>query len=172
MFHGNGWKVNEVEKELLENPLHAHLRYHKCRRPELYKIYERPPKGASTRSSSRNADGYVTGDKGQILVNNSGNIREALRRLRVTLRHNDFANVNEIHGLPGFDGELTDAGAPVSTSVTNKAAVVTENKPCPASKINGGSSSFVAFGLRAIDALIAGAISWGNKSGASNRASP
>jgi Virulence-associated protein E len=107
----NGWTFEGIEESLLTEPRHAHLRYHRCRRPELYKVFEKPPKETSTRSSSRNADGYATGDKGQILVNNSGNIREALRRLRVTLRHNDFANVNEVQGIPGFNGELTDAGA-------------------------------------------------------------
>jgi len=54
------------------------------------------------------SDGFIRGQDGKPL-NTHGNIRVAIERLGVTLRHNSFLDVNEFSGLPPYkDGELED----------------------------------------------------------------
>jgi predicted P-loop ATPase len=69
-------------------PMHAHLRYHQSRRPELYKVFEEPLKIA---------DEWARGDKNQIIPNHPQNIRHALELLGVEFRHNEFCNHLEVH---------------------------------------------------------------------------
>jgi hypothetical protein len=97
VLRANGWMIEGIEESLLEEPRHAHLKYHRSRRPELYKVFEKPLPVA---------DDWARGDKNQIIANHPQNIRHAIELLGVEFRHNEFA------GLDNWPtGELRDAGA-------------------------------------------------------------
>jgi hypothetical protein len=103
VLRANGWTLDGIEESLLTEPRHAHLRYHRCRRPELYKIFEKPLPVA---------DDWARGDKNQIIANHPQNVRHALELLGVEFRHNEFFDHLEVDGLDNWpDAELTDAGA-------------------------------------------------------------
>lgn len=105
---GQGLSADDIHEVLLERSHCKHLQYHPGRRTELDAAYA----GEAPKSTAE-AAGYVTSDKGQIFPGHPYNIRLALGRLKVQLRHNDLADIIEINGLPGYPawGELTDPGA-------------------------------------------------------------
>jgi predicted P-loop ATPase len=64
----------------------------------------------ASRQSSR-LDDFVLGSQREINKKHPKNIRVAINKLGVILRHNEFSNQTEIFGLPNFGLELTDPGA-------------------------------------------------------------
>ena len=57
------------------------------------------------------ADEFNRDDKGHIINDDPSNIRLAIEKAGIELRHNEFSTWTEVYGLRGFEPELSDAGA-------------------------------------------------------------
>jgi hypothetical protein len=56
-------------------------------------------------------DNFIRNEIGQIVRGHPHNVRLAIQKLGVEIRHNDFSTQTEVSGLPKFGPELIDAGA-------------------------------------------------------------